>query len=116
MTMSMTTYLTGWFTTKVLKTALWFGIPFFLVWQCNRGCGSDPQPVSSTFDYTAIAVSLPKKDTTELDTVAATEDLQKLIPAEMIEFAKANSSLFARYLSSKYVISNGYVEKIDSTE
>lgn len=114
--MSMTTYFTGWLTKKAITTIVWIAIPLFLVVQCNRGCGVESQPVSSTFDYTAIAVSLPKKDTTELDTTAATEDLQKLIPAEMIEFAKANSSLFARYLSSKYVVSNGYVEKIDSTE
>ena len=114
--MSMTTYFTGWLTKKAITTFAWIAIPLFLVVQCNRGCGSEPQPVSSTFDYTAIAASLPKKDTTELDTVAATEDLQKLIPAEMIEFAKANSSLFVRFLSSKYVVSNGYVEKIDSTE
>lgn len=112
--MNMTTYFTGWLTTKTLKTVVPIAFIVFLLYQCNRGCGSEPQAVSSTFDYTAIAVSLHKKDTTELDTAAAKEDLQKLIPAEMIEFAKANSSLFARYLSSKYVVSNGYVEKIDS--
>jgi hypothetical protein len=85
-----------------------------LLYQCNRGCGSEPQPVSSSmFDYTAIAVSLPKKDTTELDSVAATEDLKKLIPAEIIEFAKANSSLFASYLRKKYKVENGYVTKIE---
>jgi hypothetical protein len=115
--MNLATYFTGWITKKAITTVAWIAIPLFLVVQCNRGCGADPQPVSfKTFDYTAIAVSLPKNDTTELDTIAATEDLQKLIPAEMVEFAKANSSLFARFLSRKYVVSNGYVEKIDSTE
>lgn len=114
--MNIATYFTGWLTAKTLKTVAPIAFIMFLLYQCNRGCSSEPQPVSSTFDYTAIAVSLPKKDTTELDTVAATEDLQKLIPEEMIEFAKANSSMFVRFLSSKYIVSNGYVEKIDSTE
>ena len=111
--MNLATYFTGWVTTKVLKTVALIGIPLFLLIQCNRGCGADEvQP--SVFDYTAIATSLPMKDTIPLDTISATEDLQELIPAEMIEFTKANSSLFASYLRKKYVISNGYVESIDS--
>lgn len=114
--MNLATYFTGWITKKAIATVAWVAIPLFLVVQCNRGCGSEPQPVSSTFDYTAIAVSLPMKDTIPLDTISATEDLQELIPAEMIEFAKVNNEAFARFLSSKYVVSNGYVEKIDSTE
>ena len=113
--MNLATYFTGWVTAKFLKTAAWIGIPMFLLYQCNRGCGSnEPQP--TVFDYTAIATSLPMKDTIPLDTISATEDLQELIPAEMIEFTKANSSLFASYLRKKYQVSNGYVEKIDSTE
>ena len=115
--MSITTYVTGWLTKKTLSTLAWIVIPLFLVVQCNRGCGSEPQIAdSNAFDYTAIAVSLSRTDTTELDTTAAAEDLQKLIPAEMIEFAKVNNVAFARFLISKYVVSNGYVEKIDSTE
>ena len=111
--MSITTYVTGWLTKKTLSTALWIAIPVFLLYQCNRGCGSnEPQP--TVFDYTAIATSLPMKDTIPLDTISATEDLQELIPAEMIEFTKANSSLFASYLRKKYVVSNGYVESVDS--
>jgi hypothetical protein len=113
--MNIATYFTGWLTAKTLKTVAPIAFIMFLLYQCNRGCGStEPQP--TVFDYTAIAVSLPQRDTIPLDTTAATEDLQDLIPAEMIEFTKANSSLFARFLSSKYVVSNGYVEKIDSTE
>lgn len=112
--MSISTYLTGWLTKKTLSTLLWIGIPFLLVYQCNRGCNSEPQLVnSSVFDYFAIATSLPKKDSIPVDTSAATEDLQEIIPSEMIEFAKANSGLFARYLSNKYVVSNGRVEKIE---
>ena len=61
--MSITTYITGWLTKKTLSTLAWIAIPVFLLYQCNRGCGSEPQPVSSAFDYTAIAVSLNKVDT-----------------------------------------------------
>lgn len=111
--MSMSTYITGWLTKKTLSTALWVGIPLFLVVQCGRGCGSKPAPVSQVFDYTAIAASLPMKDTIPLDTIAATEDLQKIIPSEIIEFAKDHSSLFAKYLANRYAVSNGYVEKIE---
>jgi hypothetical protein len=108
--MNLATYFTGWLTAKTLKTVAPIAFIIFLLYQCNRGCGgTEPQP--TVFDYTAIAASLPMKDTTSLDTTAATEDLKELIPAEMIEFAKAHSSLFTRYLSSKYVISNGNVEK-----
>ncbi len=114
--MSITTYITGWLTKKTLSTLAWFAIPLFLVVQCNRGCGSEPQPVSSTFDYTAIATSFHRVDTIPVDTQSATEDLQKILPSEMIEFAKDHSSLFAKYLSNKYIVSNGYVEKIDSLE
>lgn len=114
--MSLTTYLTGWLTKKTLTTLAWIAIPLFLVVQCNRGCGSEPQPVSSTFDYTAIATSFHRVDTIPVDTPAATEDLKEILPSEMIEFAKDHSSLFAKYLSNKYRISNGYVERIDSTE
>lgn len=114
--MNLTTYFTGWVTTKFLKTLAWITIPLFLVVQCNRGCGSEPQPVSSTFDYTAIATSFHRVDTIPVDSIAATEDLKEILPSEMIEFAKDHSSLFAKYLSNKYRISNGYVEKIDSTE
>ena len=74
--MSISTYLTGWITTKAVKTILWFAIPLLLMYQCNRGCNSKPQLAdSSVFDYTAIAASLPKKDTIPVDTLAATEDL-----------------------------------------
>lgn len=114
--MSVSTYLTGWLTKKTLSTVLWVAIPLFLVVQCGRGCGSEPTPVSQVFDYTAIATSLPMKDTIPLDSIAATEDLQEIIPSEIIEFAKDHSSLFAKYLGNKYTVSNGYVEKIDSTE
>lgn len=113
--MNLTTYFTGWVTTKFLKTLAWIGIPMFLLYQCNRGCGSnEPQP--TVFDYTAIATSFHRVDTIPVDSIAATEDLKEILPSEMIEFAKDHSSLFAKYLSNKYRISNGYVEKIDSTE
>lgn len=112
MTMSMTTYLTGWFTTKVLKTALWFGIPFFLVWQCNRGCGgNEPQP--TVFDYTAIATSLSKQDTLPIVMELAVEDLQKITVEEMINFSKHYDELFISYIRKKYKIENGYVTKIE---
>jgi len=62
------------------------------------------------------ATSLPTKDTIPVDTLIAAEDLKEIIPSEMIEFAKDHSSLFAKYLSMKYMVSNGYVERIDSTE
>lgn len=115
--MSITTYVTGWLTKKTISTALWIAIPVFLLYQCNRGCGSEPQIANSnTFDYTAIATSFHRVDTIPVDSLAATEDLKEILPSEMIEFAKDHSSLFAKYLGNKYRISNGYVEKIDSTE
>jgi len=113
--MNIATYFTGWVTVKMLKTLAWIGIPMFLLYQCNRGCGSN-EPLPEVFDYTAILSALPPRDTVPFDTLAGTEDLQEIIPAEMIEFAKANSSQFARFLSTKYIVSNGYIEKIDSTE
>jgi len=114
--MNITTYFTGWITKKVITTLAWIAIPLFLVVQCNRRCGNEPQPVSSTFDYTAIATSFNRIDTIPVDSVAAIEDLREILPSEMIEFAKDHSSLFAKYLSNKYIVSNGYVEKIDSVE
>lgn len=114
--MSITTYVTGWLTKKTLSTALWIAIPVFLLYQCNRGCGSEPQPVSSTFDYTAIAVSLNKVDTIPVDTTLAAEDLRKITIEEMINFTKHYDELFVNYIRKKYQVSNGYVERIDSTE
>jgi len=114
--MNITTYFTGWLTAKTLKTVAPIAFIMFLLYQCNRGCGNEPQPVSSTFDYTAIATSFNRIDTIPVDSVAAIEDLREILPSEMIEFAKDHSSLFAKYLSNKYIVSNGYVEKIDSVE
>ena len=112
--MSMSTYLTGWLTKKTLSTVLWFGIPLFLVYQCNRGCGSEPAPVSQVFDYTAIAASLPKTDTIPVDTFAATEDLKKYMAEEMIQFTKHYDELFVNYMKKKYRFTNGYLEKVIS--
>ncbi len=110
--MSIQTYLTGWVTTRALKTALWVGIPFFLVWQCNRGCGSnEPQP--AVFDYTAIATSLPKQDTLPIVMELAVEDLQKITVEEMINFSKHYDELFISYIRKKYKVENGYVTKIE---
>ncbi len=115
--MSITTYLTGWLTKKTLTTLAWIAVPVFLLYQCNKGCGSEPQIASSNIlDYTAIATSFNKLDTTAIDTQAAVEDLKKFIPSEMIEFTKDYSTLFASYLRKKYIVSNGYVERIDSIE
>ena len=112
--MEIKTFLTGYLTAKVLKPIIGIAILFFLVHQCNRGCGRDQVPDTGLFDYTAILTSLTPKDTIPFDTLACTEDLQEIIPTEMIEFAKANSSQFARFLSTKYVLANGYIESIDS--
>ena len=114
--MEIKTFLTGYLTAKVLKPVVGFVILFFLVHQCNRGCGRDQVTDTGLFDYTAIATSLPTKDAIPVDTLIAAEDLKEIIPSEMIEFAKDHSSLFAKYLSMKYMVSNGYVERIDSTE
>lgn len=113
--MSISTYLTGWITTKAIKTILWFAIPLLFMYQCNRSCNSEPQIAdSSVFDYSAIAASLPKKDTTWIDTTAATYELKEIIPSEMIEFTKAHSGLFAKYLGEKYKVNrDGYIEKIE---
>lgn len=110
--MSMSTYITGWLTKKTLSTALWVAIPLFLVYQCNRGCGSEPAPVSQVFDYTAILASLPK-DTIPVDTIAATEDLQKYMAEEMIQFTKHYDELFVSYIRKKYKFENGYIQKVE---
>ena len=111
--MSITTYVTGWLTKKTLSTLAWIAIPVFLLYQCNRGCGSEPQPVSSTFDYTAIAVSLNKVDTIPVDTTLAAEDLRKITVEEMINFTKHYDELFVNYIRKKYKVENGYVIKIE---
>jgi len=111
--MEIKTFLTGYLTAKVLKPVIVIIILFLLVHQCNRGCGRDQVGDTGLFDYTAIATSLPMKDTIPVDTLIAAEDLKEIIPSEMIEFAKDHSSLFAKYLSMKYMVSNGYVEKIE---
>lgn len=111
--MEIKTFLTGYFTAKVLKPVIIVGVLFLLVHQCNRGCGRDQVSDTGLFDYTAIATSLPTKDTIPVDTLIAAEDLKEIIPSEMIEFAKDHSSLFAAYLRNKYTISNGYVEKVE---
>lgn len=110
--MSITTYITGWLTKKTLTTALWVAIPLFLVVQCGRGCGAEPAPVSQVFDYTAIAASLPK-DTIPVDSVAATEDLQRCMTEEMINFTKHYDELFVSYIRKKYKFTNGYLEKVE---
>lgn len=110
--MSMSTYVTGWLTKKTLTTALWVVIPLFLVYQCNRGCGSKPMPTSQVFDYTAILASLPK-DTIPVDTIAATEDLQKYMAEEMIQFTKHYDELFVSYIRKKYKFENGYIQKVE---
>ena len=113
--MEIKTFLTGYLTAKVLKPVIGIAILFFLVHQCNRGCGREPV-IESSFDYSAIATSFNRVDTIPVDTPAAAQDLREILPSEMIEFAKANSSQFARFLSTKYILVNGYVEKIDSLE
>lgn len=109
----MSTYITGWLTKKTLTTVLWVAIPLFLVVQCGRGCGSKPMPVSQVFDYTAIAASLPKTDTIPVDSLAATEDLQKYMAEEMINFTKHYDELFVSYLKKKYKFENGYIQKVE---
>ena len=96
---------------KLIKYGLWL-VGFLLVINlCNRQCKSEPVVESSIFDLTAIAMSLPVKDSTQVDTLYAKEDLQKILPSEMIEFAKDHSSLFASYLGKKYVVENGLIVK-----
>lgn len=111
----MKEYIALIFANKLIKYGLYL-IGFLVVINfCNRQCKSEPV-VESSFDYSAIATSFNRVDTIPVDTPAAAQDLREILPSEMIEFAKDHSSLFAKYLSRKYVVSNGYIEKIDSTE
>jgi len=103
--------LTGAVVTTLLKY-WWVLIIVFVMYQCNRGCNKSEHVVeSSLFDYSTIALAIPAKDTIPVDTLYAKEDLQKIIPGEMIEFTKEYSDLFVAYLRKKYVVENGLIIK-----
>lgn len=91
----------------------WVVIPMFLAYQCNRSCSKTESTVmeSSVFDYTAIALALPQKDTIPVDSLYAKEDLKKIIPDAMIEFTKHYDELFVEYLRKNYVVENGLIVK-----
>lgn len=98
---------------KNLFKYAWLLIPLFLMYQCNRGCGRNEHTIveSSLFDYSSIALAIPVKDTIPVDTLYAKEDLQKIMPQEMINFSKEYSDLFVSYLRKKYVVENGLIVK-----
>jgi len=121
--MEIKTFLTGYLTAKVLKPVIGIAILFLLVHQCNRGCGRDQ--TTDVFDYPAIARTIVLKtdtipseyrDSIESDIQLIADEIRRVLPEELIEFAKDHSGQFAMYLESKYAIVNGYFEKIDSTE
>ena len=116
--MNIPTFLSGYFTAKLLKPVIIIIFMFFLVHQCNRGCGRDQ--ITDVFDYTAIAArivvktdSIPNehKDSVANEIKLVADELARVAPEEAIEFAKDHSGQFAEYLDSKYEIVNGYVTK-----
>lgn len=107
----MKEYITLILANKLIKYGLYL-VGFLVVINfCNRQCKSEPVVESTLFDLTAIAMSLPVKDTIQVDTLYAKKDLQEMLPAEMIEFTKSQSALFVAYLRKKYEVENGLIQK-----
>lgn len=104
-------YVTVLLASKLIKNLLIVIVILFLINQCNRGCKRDEVVTYEMFDYTSIALAIPSTDSIPVDTIAAKEDLKEITTTEMIEFAKDHSSMFVNYMSKKYHIVNGYIEK-----